>query len=85
MFNEYSASCDAVKCPYCEYEHRGCDDPIDDQGEYECEECGMGFKYIREISVTYYTDQECDLNNEPHKFKEIVGVLHCIKCGKAKV
>lgn len=72
-----------VVCPHCSYEYPASWE-FDEEGIEECAVCGGKFRYERNVSVTYTTQKDCELNEEEHDWKPFGndGVFRCTKCGK---
>ena len=74
-------------CPYCRYSYPvEAEDYSEDKIEEECEVCQKSFWAYDVISVTHWSEMDCELNGEEHKWRsESLGDKHhdfCSVCGK---
>jgi len=53
--NKYTIDERYIKCPSCGYEIKDSWE-MADEGTFECD-CGVDFKYNREVEVTYSTEE----------------------------
>ena len=67
-----------VTCPYCDLEFSD-SWKMSDEDDYECG-CGKTFSYAREVSVTYTSYRNCELNNDEHDRVELKHMDKCSKC-----
>ena len=59
-----------IVCPYCGHEKTNSWEYDGDDGEIECDECGMKFAYVRNVSVDYSTSKLCKENGKEHQWGE---------------
>lgn len=84
---EIDHSCtDEVVCPYCGYQFMDSWEFGDKHQDVDCPECGKKFHLTVDVSVTYSTDADCEINEEEHDWVDgdhqlaSTFVQKCSKC-----
>jgi len=64
---------DEVTCPYCGHIETDRWDCVEEGNEIivKCASCNSKYKVFMRIVVSYLCHKDCDLNNEPHRFRKI--------------
>ena len=52
-------------CPYCGYEFTDSWE-LGDGGEVDCDKCGNVFTFTTDITIYYFSERDCKLNNRRH-------------------
>lgn len=83
---------DEIICPYCNYKFSDSWEyglEGEDSQEFHCDECDKKFYVEKNVSVSYTTKADCELNNEEHSW--VITQAHptfdfafCKKCVERK-
>lgn len=80
---------DTIDCPKCEHEHNPCGSHEDDEGEWECEECGFKFNVEIEYDPSYYTycieHEYGEYDMHLSRSGEMVNCRFCIHCQRCEI
>lgn len=80
---------DTIDCPKCECEHSPTGSHEDDEGEFECEECGFLFNVYIEYDPSYYTScvehEFGEYGLHADRNGEMVNCRFCLHCQKCEL